>query len=134
MARASMYLCRPRVQLKGFVRRFRHTRGNVVTAIFVADAAGAPTRLCPDPRARRSSAGRRSLCVRPWHPSAHRRFEVTLTLAEGLRRAERRHSVPLDTGLHRRNLMLSGLLGTELRGRSLRIGEAPFEWHRVRPP
>jgi hypothetical protein len=61
-------------------------------------------------------------------------FEVTLTLAEGLRRAERRHSVPLDTWLHRRNLMLSGLLGTELRGRSLRIGEAPFEWHRVRPP
>jgi MOSC domain-containing protein YiiM len=60
--------------------------------------------------------------------------QVTLILAEDLQRAERRHGLPLDAGQHRRNLVVSGLSGVELRGRSLRIGEALLAWHRVRPP
>lgn len=60
--------------------------------------------------------------------------EVTLILAEALARAERRHGLALGTGQHRRNLVVSGLVGVELRGRGLQIGPAYLHWQRPRPP
>jgi MOSC domain-containing protein YiiM len=60
--------------------------------------------------------------------------QVTMILAEDLHRAERRHGLVLSDGQHRRNLVVTGLAGVELRRRHLRIGEALFEWHRTRPP
>jgi len=60
--------------------------------------------------------------------------QVTLIHAEDLARIKRRLGLSLDAGEHRRNLVVSGLARTELRGREIRIGEALFEWHRVRPP
>ncbi|NEX17532.1 MAG: sulfurase [Halochromatium sp.] len=60
--------------------------------------------------------------------------QVTLIHAEDLARIKRRLGLSLDAGEHRRNLVVSGLARTELRGSEIRIGEALFEWHRVRPP
>lgn len=60
--------------------------------------------------------------------------QVTLIHAEDLTRAQRRRGLLLDAGQHRRNLVVSGLAQTELRDRDIRIGDALFEWHRVRPP
>ncbi|WP_242518194.1 MULTISPECIES: MOSC domain-containing protein [Thiorhodovibrio] len=60
--------------------------------------------------------------------------QITLICAEDLIRAQLRHGLALDAGQHRRNLVVSGLARTELRNREIRIGDALFEWHRVRPP
>jgi MOSC domain-containing protein YiiM len=60
--------------------------------------------------------------------------QVTLVHGEHLIRAERRSGRVLSAGQHRRNLVITGLDGVELKGRSLRIGEAIFGWHRLRPP
>ena len=103
-----------------------------MTAIFVADAAAAPMRSCERALAlvdQGLSEDRYALGLGFWRLAEG--CQVTLILAEDLRRAERRHGLPLDAGQHRRNLVVSGLV--ELRGRSLRIGEALLSWHRVRP-
>ncbi|SDX66657.1 MOSC domain-containing protein [Thiocapsa roseopersicina] len=132
---ASMFLDRLNARLKQFVRCCRRAPGGRVTAIFVADAAGAPMRACERTLAlvdQGLSEDRYALGLGFWRLTDG--CQVTLILAEELLRAERRHGLPLDAGQHRRNLVVSGLIGVELRGRSLRIGEALLTWHRVRPP
>jgi MOSC domain-containing protein YiiM len=106
-----------------------------VTAIFLADAAGAPMRACERSLAlvdQGLSNDRYAMEHGFWRLTDA--CQVTLILTEDLQRAERRHGLPLDAGQHRRNLVISGLVGVDLRGRSLRIGEALLTWHRVRPP
>jgi uncharacterized protein YcbX len=130
-----MSLDRLRARLEGFVRRLRRAPDGRVTAIFVADAAGAPMRACERALAlvdQGLAEDRYALGRGFWRLTDG--CQVTLILAENLRRAERRYGLPLDAGQHRRNLVVSGLVGVELRGRSLRIGEALLAWHRVRPP
>ncbi|WP_300971574.1 MOSC domain-containing protein [Thiocapsa sp.] len=130
-----MSLDRLRVRLQRFVRRFRRVPRGRVTAIFVADAAGAPMRACERTLALVDQGlieDRYALGRGFWRLTDG--CQVTLILAEDLQRAERRQGLPLDAGQHRRNLVVSGLVGVELRGRSLRIGEALLTWHRVRPP
>ncbi|MGB5733398.1 MAG: MOSC domain-containing protein, partial [Thiohalocapsa sp.] len=104
-------------------------------AIFVADAAGAPMRPCEQVLAVVDAGlaeDRYALGQGFWRLTDG--CQVTLIHAEDLARAERRHNLSLGTGEHRRNLVVSGLARAELRGRRIRIGEALFEWHRVRPP
>jgi uncharacterized protein YcbX len=122
-------------RLERLFRRFRRAPAGRVTAIFVADVAGAPMRACEQSLAvvdQGLAEDRYALGRGFWRLTDG--CQVTLILAEDLQRAERRHGLPLDAGQHRRNLVVSGLVGVELRGRSLRIGEALLTWHRVRPP
>jgi len=60
--------------------------------------------------------------------------EVTLVRAEDLRAAEKRSGVSFAHGEHRRNLVVSGIPIDAYRRRQFRIGEALFEFHRLRPP
>ena len=84
-------------RLERFVRRFRHAPGGRVTAIFVAEAAGAPMRRCEQTLAlvdRGLADDRYALGRGFWRLVDG--CQVTLILAEDLQRAERRHGLPLD--------------------------------------
>lgn len=116
-------------------RRRGPRRSGRLSAIFVADRAGAPMRSCDQVLAvsgRGLADDRYALGRGFWRVTDG--CQVTLICAEDLARAQRRHGVSLDAGQHRRNLVVSGLARTELRHRELSIGEAVFAWHRVRPP
>lgn len=116
------------------MRRDRIPIGKL-TAIFVADQAGAPMRSC-DQTVALVDAGladdRYAMGRGFWRLTDG--CQVTLIHAEDLARAQRRQRLSLDAGQHRRNLVVSGLARTDLRNQRIRIGEAVFEWHRVRPP
>jgi len=106
-----------------------------LTAIFVADQAGAPMRFCRAATAIVDAGLAEDRYARDegfWRLTDG--CQVTLIHSEDLARAERRYGLPLDAGQHRRNLVVSGLARAELRGRRIGIGDALFEWHRVRPP
>lgn len=117
--------------------RLRRERGQVgrLSAIFVADYAGAPMRS-RDQALALIDAGlvddRYALGRGFWRLTDG--CQVTLIHAEDLARAQRRQGLSLEAGQHRRNLVVSGLARTELRHREIRIGEVVFDWHRVRPP
>ncbi|KAA6182304.1 MOSC domain-containing protein [Thiohalocapsa marina] len=116
-------------------RLSRQQREGELSAIFISAAAGALMRPCDEALAivdRGLAEDRYALGRGFWRLTDG--CQVTLIYAEDLRRAERRHGLSLSAGQHRRNLVVSGLAGLDLRGVSLRIGEALFEWHRVRPP
>jgi MOSC domain-containing protein YiiM len=106
-----------------------------LSAIFVADQAGAPMRSC-DQALALADAGlaedRYALGRGFWRLTDG--CQVTLIHAEDLAAAQRRSGLSFEAGQHRRNLVVSGLPRTELREREIRIGEAVFDWHRVRPP
>lgn len=115
----------------------RHKRTPIgrLEAIFVADRAGAPMRSCNQVLAVMDAGlaeDRYALDLGFWRLTDG--CQVTLVHAEDLARAEHRHGVSLAAGQHRRNLVVSGLARTELREQRIRIGEALFDWHRVRPP
>jgi hypothetical protein len=106
-----------------------------LTAIFLAESAGAPMQPCNAVEAvigiglegDRYATGRGF-----WRLTDG--CQVTLIHAEDLIRAERRSGLPLSAGQHRRNLVIDGWSGIDLRGCRIGIGEAQFSWHRVRPP
>jgi MOSC domain-containing protein YiiM len=60
--------------------------------------------------------------------------EVTLVTAEDLGRAQQRGRIGFDAGEHRRNLVVSGIPLEAFANRTVRIGEAIFTFHRLRPP
>lgn len=106
-----------------------------LVGIFLSESAGAPMRSHDRTEAIAGAglAGDRYASGRGfWRVTDA--CQVTLIHAEDLSRAERRHGLPLGAGQHRRNLVVEGLAGVDLRGQRLRIGEAVFDWHRVRPP
>ncbi len=117
--------------------RLRRERPQIgrLTAIFVADQASAPMRSCVQASAVVDAGlaeDRYAMGRGFWRLTDG--CQVTLIHAEDLTRAQRRRGLLLDAGQHRRNLVVSGLAQTELRDRDIRIGDALFEWHRVRPP
>jgi len=121
--------------IKAWLRKRRGTETGVLVAIFVADSAGAPMHERRQALALvdKGLAGDRYAEGQGfWRLTDG--CQVTLVNAEDLRHAERRHRLELSRGQHRRNLVISGLAGIDLRGKGLRIGDALFEWHRVRPP
>ncbi|MBK1646453.1 sulfurase [Thiocapsa imhoffii] len=122
-----------------FSARLRHERDpertGRLTGIFVATAAGAPMHSleCTQALVDQGLADDRYALGRGfWRLTDG--CQVTLILAENLQAIERQHGLPLGAGQHRRNLVISGLVGVELRHRQLRIGEALLAWHRLRPP
>lgn len=60
--------------------------------------------------------------------------EVTLVTAEDLARAERLSGLSFADGQHRRNLVVSGIPLDAFRHHRVRIGNAVFAYHRLRPP
>jgi len=64
--------------------------------------------------------------------------QVTLIGADDLHRAARGRPQglrdKLDSGHHRRNLVVEGIKGRDLEGRTFRIGEAVFAYQKPRPP
>ena len=60
--------------------------------------------------------------------------QVTLITAYELQQAAKRTDIPLDSGAHRRNLVIDGIRLSALEGRRFGIGEAVFEYHKSRPP
>ncbi|TVQ93030.1 MAG: MOSC domain-containing protein [Chromatiaceae bacterium] len=106
-----------------------------VEAIFIADAAGTPMRASAQVLAivdRGLADDRYAVGRGYWRLTDG--CQVTLVLAEALARAERRHGLALGAGQHRRNLVVSGLMGVELRECCLQIGMARLHWQRPRPP
>jgi MOSC domain-containing protein YiiM len=120
-------------------RRLARLRGKPpvgrLDAILLADAAGAPMQRVDSAEALpgRGLRGDRYAAGTGWWRATDG-CQVTLIHAEHLARAERKSGLTLTDGRHRRNLIVSGLAHVDLRGRQLRIGEALFAWHRVRPP
>lgn len=104
-------------------------------AILITEAAGADMRSVARARALPDLGldGDRYALGRGWWRATDG-CQVTLIHAEHLARAARRTGLDLGDGRHRRNLVVSGLATTELRGQTLQIGEAQFAWHRLRPP
>jgi MOSC domain-containing protein YiiM len=104
-------------------------------AILIAEQAGETMRPIDEARALegRGLAGDRYADDVGWWRATDG-CQVTLIHAEHLARAERKFRIDLSDGRHRRNLVVTGLAHTDLRGKTLRIGDATFGWHRVRPP
>lgn len=118
-----------------FGTRRRREQVGRLTAIFIADSAGAPMRSCDQVLAVVDAGlaeDRYAMGRGFWRLTDG--CQVTLIHAEDLTRAERQHGLPLSAGQHRRNFVVTGLVRAELTGRQIRIGEALFEWHCVRPP
>jgi MOSC domain-containing protein YiiM len=106
-----------------------------LVAIFVADRAGMPMHSCGRAQAIADTGlanDRYATGDGFWRLTDG--CQVTLIHAEDLARAARRQGLSFDAGQHRRNLVVSGLARADLRERNIRIGEALFKWHRVRPP
>ncbi len=104
-------------------------------AIYVADAAGAPMQPLPSCRC---EVGRGIVGDRYAEGRGHwiktDGCEVTLVRAEDIDRLSGRGPVSFSTGEHRRNLVVSGIPLDAYRRSRVRIGDALFEFHRLRPP
>lgn len=113
----------------------RQPRAGRLEAILLAERAGTPMQAVDgaDAIAGQGLAGDRYAAGTGWWRATDG-CQVTLIHAEHLERARRKSGLDVTDGRHRRNLVVSGLAGVELRGRQLRIGTALFAWHRVRPP
>lgn len=60
--------------------------------------------------------------------------QVTLVAAEDMEKAEHESGLPFDQGEHRRNLIVRGIPLAVYRSNDVRIGDALFRFHRLRPP
>ncbi|WP_462329827.1 MOSC domain-containing protein [Thiohalocapsa halophila] len=123
-------------RLRTWLQRLRRRPGaGRLEAILLADSAGAPMQAMDSTVAiaGRGLEGDRYAAGTGWWRATDG-CQVTLIHAEHLARAARKSGLDVSDGRHRRNLVVSGLAGVELRGRQLRIGTALFAWHRVRPP
>jgi MOSC domain-containing protein YiiM len=122
--------------LSDWLRRLRgQPRAGRLEAILLAEAAAAPMHAVDSAvaLAGRGLDGDRYAAGTGWWRATDG-CQVTLIHAEHLARAARRSGLAVSDGRHRRNLVVSGLAAAQLRERQLRIGEALFSWHRVRPP
>jgi MOSC domain-containing protein YiiM len=115
-------------------RRSGPFRGTLVD-IFVAEAAGETMRRLEQVEATVGSglAGDRYATGRG-HWKRTDACQVTLIAEEDLQRAERRSELSFSAGEHRRNLVVRGIPLDAFRRRQIRIGEARFDFHRLRPP
>jgi MOSC domain-containing protein YiiM len=67
-----------------------------------------------------------------WHPVES--CQATLISEDDLLRAEKRGKISMGEGIHRRNLLISGLKTKDLKGKEFRIGNALFAYEKPRPP
>ncbi len=109
-------------------------RGTLV-AIFVADAAGGRMRRVEQAEAIAGAglAGDR-YAAGLGHWKLTDACQVTLIAEEDLQVAQRRSGLSFSDGRHRRNLVVRGIPLDAFRRRRVRIGQALFAFHRLRPP
>ncbi len=118
-------------------RRNRETP--VLTAIFIADAAGEPMQSVHTIRAIHDSGlqGDRYAAAKGFWQSIEA-CQVTLITEDDIRKAKRAQKEDLkdrlDRGSHRRNLVLGGIRTKQLEGKTFRIGSAVFSYLKPRPP
>jgi MOSC domain-containing protein YiiM len=112
----------------------KQLRGTLV-AIFVTDEAGADMRRVEQVEAVAGvglAGDRYALDRGHWRRTDG--CQVTLITEEDLRLAERRSALTFSAGEHRRNLVVRGVPLDAFRRRLVRIGDALFVFHRLRPP
>jgi MOSC domain-containing protein YiiM len=109
-------------------------RGTLVD-VFVAHAAGGAMRRVGEVEAIAGAglAGDR-YAAGSGHWKRTDACQVTLVTMEDLVKAERRGGLSLAHGRHRRNLVVSGVPLDAFRRHRVRIGDALFAFHRLRPP
>lgn len=109
-----------------------------LSTIFIAPSAGVPMIPVDSVRAMQGlglEGDRYALKQGYWKVTEA--CEITLISEHDLKHASRRgiSKEYLQDGIHRRNLVLSGLRTADLRDRDFSIGEqAVFRYHRPRPP
>ena len=110
-----------------------------LTAIYVATGAGEPMQAltCVEAVSGSGLQGDR-YCTGTGHWLSIEACQVTLITAHDLQQAVKNTTThiqkELDTGGHRRNLVIDGLKTRELEGRSFGIGSAVFRYDKPRPP
>jgi len=60
--------------------------------------------------------------------------QVTLISTEDIKRIERKSNLSLQNGIHRRNLLISGISSKALEGQTFQLGTAIFKYDKPRPP
>jgi MOSC domain-containing protein YiiM len=107
----------------------------VLAAIYVAQRAGAPMvdQDAVEVVAGRGLAGDRYAEDKGFYRATDA-CQVTVIDGEALARIEQRSGVRLTHGEHRRNLVVQGIVLSDLRGARVQIGSVLFEYVRPRPP
>ena len=107
----------------------------ILVDIFIAASAGEPMQRVESCRclAGKGLAGDR-YALGKGHWIKTDGCEVTLITEADVDRAARRSNLSFADGEHRRNLVVRGIPLAAYHKRKLRIGEALFEFHRLRPP
>ena len=106
-----------------------------LTAIFITDKGGQPMQLVHTANAIKDKGlegDRYYSDTGYWHRVEA--CQVTLITEFDLKLAEKGNSLTFRNGEHRRNLVISGLKTNALEGKTFRIGEAVFSYHKKRPP
>ena len=108
-------------------------------AIYIASAAGAEMQSVDRIQALEQTglySDRYSVARGYWHVTEA--CQVTLISEDDLNKAKNGLSdtlcAKLDTGHHRRNLVISHLKTRDLQDKTFRIGDALFRYHKPRPP
>lgn len=110
-----------------------------LTAIYIATRAGEPLQSVAtiEAIAGRGLRGDR-YCTGAGHWLSIEACQVTLITTHELQQAIKKTAplihAALDSGGHRRNLVIDGLKTRQLEGRSFRIGSAVFRYDKPRPP
>jgi MOSC domain-containing protein YiiM len=107
----------------------------VLDAIFIAASAGEPMHAVESVTAivdRGLEGDRYATQTGFWQATDS--CAVTLITDDDLKHARRRTRLDLESGAHRRNLVISGIKAQKLEGKTWRIGTALFQYHKPRPP
>ncbi len=117
----------------------RHRALPKLNAIYIASSAGAEMHPVDRIQALEQtglSGDRYSMARGFWQVTEA--CQVTLISEDDLNKARKGLSyslrAKLDTGHHRRNLVIGNLKTRDLRDKTIRIGDAIFRYHKPRPP
>lgn len=107
----------------------------VLEKIFIAKLEGTSMQSLEEVEALAAAGlARDRYCLRSGHWSKVDECEVTLIESEVLEEIVASTGINVLNGEHRRNLVTRGLKLDTLVGRKFRVGEAPLEYDRSRPP
>ena len=121
-----------------FTARHPHVKG-MLEAIYIANAAGEAMRSVSHINVI-AGAGLQGdrYCLAKGFWQATDACQVTLISETDLNKAKKNQPAnmqrKLEQGGHRRNLVISGIKTRDLQGKTFRIGDAVFSYHKPRPP
>lgn len=113
---------------------FRKPESPRLTAIYIAEKGGAMMQACQTATAieQQGLTGDR-YCTGQGYWHRVESCQVTLISEYDLKQAQKRQTVTLNNGEHRRNLVISGIRTQQLKHCQLHIGDAVFAYHKPRP-